>query len=192
MKYKDLFSRLLLIMSSPSKAWVEISQEEDGDQVQNNFVYPMVALCGMALFLGLLIGNGVKDFSFQNALTQCCGMFIGLFGGFFLSTYLVQLVGKHLLNDEIEYGDDDVKKLVGYSMCVTFVLEIFASLFATFYIIKWLLLFYTIYIVWEGSKVMMKVMEDKLLSYTLISSIIIIVCPVIINKVFGWLCLIAN
>jgi len=52
--------------------------------------------------------------------------------------------------------------------------------------------FYLIYIVWEGSKMMMKIPEDKLLSYTLITSVIILVAPIVIDYIFTWLSKMAN
>ena len=187
MKYKELFNRLIQILSTPSKAWEEICQEEESEQVESSYVYPMIAICGIALFVGLLFGNGVEEFDFQMTLTKCCGLFISLFGGFFLSTYLIEGMGKHLLIDHPENNKENIKKLVGYSMSVIFVLEIYAALFPSFFIIKWILQFYLIYIVWEGNKVLMHIPEKQLLSYTLISSVIILTSPVVINYVFNWL-----
>ena len=190
MNYKELFDKVMLILGTPAKAWETISQEqqeEDTQQVQTSYLYPWIAICGIALFIGLLFGNGVAEFDLKIALTKCCGLFISLFGGFFLSAYLIGNVGNHLLADHPENTRENVLKLVGYSMTVIFVLEFFNALFPTFAILRWILQFYLIYVVWEGGKVLMKVPESKLLSYTLISSVIILVSPVIIDHVFGWL-----
>ena len=187
MKYKELFNRLIQILSTPAKAWENISEEENAESVQTSYVYPMIALCGITLFIGLLFGNGVKVFDLQNAITQCCGLFISLFGGFFLSAYLIQMLGNHWLPDHPENTKENTQKLVGYSMTVIFVLDFFDALFPTFSILRWILQFYLIFIVWEGGKVMMKIPEDKLLSYTLASSVIILASPVVINYVFSWL-----
>lgn len=183
---------MLQLLGSPSKAWEEIRQESPVGQVQTAYVYPLIALCGVALFVGLLFGNGVEEFDFQLALTQCCGLFISMFGGFFLSAYLIEWYGNHMLPDHQENNKETILQLVGYSMTVLFVLEFFGSLFPSFFILRWILQFYLIYIVWEGSKVLMRIPENKLLSYTLVTSVIILVCPVAINYVFTWLSQIAN
>lgn len=77
-------------------------------------------------------------------------------------------------------------------MTVIFVLEFFGALFLSFFILRWILQFYLVYIVWEGSKVLMNIPEKRLLTYTLASSVIILVSPVAINYVFTWLTQMAN
>jgi hypothetical protein len=187
MNYKELFNKMMLVLGSPSKAWETIRDEEESEELLTSYVYPLIAICGIALFVGLFFGNGVEEFDFRITLTKCCGLFISLFGGFFLSAYLVEGFGKRMLNDHPENTKENTKKLVGYSMTVIFVLEFFAAIFPSFFIIKWIAQFYLIYVVWEGSKVLMRIPENQLLSYTLISSIIILVSPVVINYAFNWL-----
>lgn len=188
MNYKGLFNKLTQILGSPAKAWEEIRQEEDTEQVQSSYVYPMIAICGIALFIGLFFGNGVKEFDIRITLTLCCRLFISLFGGFFLSAYLIERFGNYQLTDEhAENTRENVQKLVGYSMTVIFVLEFFNALFPTFSILRLILQFYTLFVVWEGGKVLMNVPEKKLMPYTLVASVIILVSPVLISYVFGWL-----
>lgn len=185
MNYKTLLSRSLLLLSSPAKAWKEIALGGvSRENVQSAYVYPMITLCGLAMFLGVLFGNGVDDFDFQVVLTKCCGVFVSLFGGFFLSTYLVDLWGKRFL----ENSDDNksvVAVLVGYSMVVIFVLDIFTYLFPSFFIFKWILQFYLTYIVWEGVKVLMNIPENKILVYTIVSSFFILISPFLIEWIFN-------
>lgn len=190
MNYKDLFNKTIALLSTPAKAWEEI-KEEDGQQLQSQFVYPMIALCGAAMFIGMLFGNGVDDFNFQLVMTKCCSIFISLFGGFFLSSYLVNYFGERLVGKP---HDDRIncQKLVGYSMVVIFVLDILFGLFPSFFILRWILQFYLVFIVWEGAKVLMNIQEDKLLSYTIITSVIILASPIVIEKVFDQLTKLLN
>ena len=46
------------LISSPAKAWEEISMEEDRRKVYIAFVYPMIGLCGLSVFIGSLLTNG--------------------------------------------------------------------------------------------------------------------------------------
>ena len=46
------------LISSPAKAWEEISMEEDRRKVYIAFVYPMIGLCGLSVFVGSLLTNG--------------------------------------------------------------------------------------------------------------------------------------
>ena len=169
MNYKDLFNRVVLLISSPAKAWAEINTEEDRRKVLGTFVYPMIGLCGLSVFIGTI--------------------FVSLFGGYFLAAYAVNQLGKKLLNRGEQYELN--QQFVGYAMVVTFVVDIISGLFSIS-ILHWILQFYTVFVVYEGARTLMKVEEAKLTRYTLIASVIVIVCPALIAAVFNELSVILN
>lgn len=107
----------------------------------------------------------------------------------FLAVYAIDQLGKKLLGREDQYELN--QQFVGYSMVVTFVLDIVSGLFSIS-ILHWILQFYTIFVVFEGARTLMKVNEEKLTRYTLIASVIIIVCPALIAAVFNELSVILN
>ena len=189
MNYKELFNRAALLISSPLKAWNEIETEGNEKKVISDFVYPMIGLCGLSVFIGTFIGNTAGVSAFHVAMTRCCAIFVSLFGGFFLASYLTNLLGKQLL------GREDEKELnqqfVGYAMVVTFVLDIITGLFSIS-ILRWILQFYTVLVVYEGARTLMEVKEKELTRYSLIASLIIIVCPSLIAVIFDKLSLILN
>ena len=116
MNYKDLFNRVVLLISSPAKAWTEINTEEDRRKVLGTFVYPMIGLCGLSVFIGTFIGNTAGVSAFQIAMTRCCAIFVSLFGGYFLAAYAVNQLGKKLLNRGEQYELN--QQFVGYAMVV--------------------------------------------------------------------------
>ena len=189
MNYKELFNRTVLLMSSPAKAWAEIVGEDDRKKVMSEFVYPMIGLCGLSVFIGTFIGNTAGVSGFQIAMTRCCATFVSLFGGFFLASYLTNLWGKNALGreDETELN----QQFVGYAMVVTFALDIITGLFSIS-ILRWILQFYTVFVVYEGAKTLMGVDEKNLTRYSLIVSVIIMVCPSLIATVFDKLSLILS
>jgi hypothetical protein len=92
-------------------------------------------------------------------------------------------------------GREDDKELnqqfVGYAMVVIFVLNIISGLF-TVSLLRWIFQFYTVFVVYEGAKTLMGVDEKNLTRYSLIASVIIMVCPSLIATVFDKLSLILN
>lgn len=79
-----MFNRIVVLISSPAKAWEEISNETDKQKVMNGFVYLMIGLCGLAVFIGTFFGNSADaNEAFTIAMRNCCSTFISLFGGFF-------------------------------------------------------------------------------------------------------------
>ena len=189
MNYKELFNRTLLLLSAPAKAWAEIVCEDNRKKVMSEFVYPMIGLCGLSVFIGTFIGNVAGISAFHIAMTRCCATFVSLFGGFFLASYLTNLLGKNTL------GREDDKELnqqfVGYAMVVTFALDIITGLFSIS-ILRWILQFYTVFVVYEGARSLMQVKEKDLTRYSLIAALIIIVSPTLIAVVFDKLSLILN
>ena len=106
-----------------------------------------------------------------------------------LAAYLTNLLGKNTL------GREDDKELnqqfVGYAMVVIFVLNIISGLF-TVSLLRWIFQFYTVFVVYEGARTLMGVDEKNLTRYSLIASVIIMVCPSLIATVFDKLSLILN
>lgn len=189
MNYKELFDRTVLLISSPAKAWERIMDEGDNKKVMSEFVYPMIGLCGLSVFIGTFIGNTAGASAFQIAMTRCCATFVSLFGGFFLAAYLINLLGKHFFGREEELELN--QRFVGYAMVVTFVLEAISGLFSIS-LLHWVLQFYTVFVVYEGARTLMDVKEKDLTRYSLIASLIVIVCPGLIANVFEKLSLILN
>ena len=189
LNYKELFNRAVLLLSTPAKAWEEIANESNRSKVMSEFVYPMIGLCGLSVFIGTFIGNTAGVSAFQIAMTRCCATFVSLFGGFFLASYLMNLLGKNTL------GREDEKELnqqfVGYAMVVTFALNIIGGLFSVS-LLQWIFQFYTIFVVYEGAKTLMGVEGKSLTRYSLIASAIIILRPGLIGTVFDKLSLILN
>ena len=128
LNYKDLFQKVISLLSAPGKAWDEIEQRSEGRAVMTSFVYPLIGLCGLSEFIGTFIGKDFSSVMFQVALTRCCAVAVALFGGFFLSAYLLDKLNHNWLGGKDSY--DRILVFVGYSMVVTFVLNIVSGLFS--------------------------------------------------------------
>ena len=191
MNYKELFHIALKLISSPAHAWEEIRLEEDRRKVFTAFVYPMIGLCGLSVFIGSLLVMGWSGpQSFQYAMRQCCAVAVSLFGGYYLAAYLINGMRVRMLR-----MDSDIpltQQFAGYAMVVLFLLKIIISILPDFKIIALLLQFYIVYVVWEGSDKVMQVAEKNRLRFTILSSILLIACPAVIEWVFNKLTVVLN
>ncbi|MDR0939050.1 MAG: hypothetical protein LBN29_06830 [Mediterranea sp.] len=176
----------MTLISSPAKAWEEISVIEDRREVFMGFVYPMIGLCGLSVFIGALIANGWGDaLAFQTAMTQCCAVVVAWFGGYFLAAYAINRIGTRWFG---LWEDMPLAwQFTGYGLVVPLVLQIILGLLPDFKVIVWVLQFYTVYVVWEGVPVMTTVKETARLRYTLLVSALLLICPQLILLVFNWL-----
>lgn len=189
MNYKDLLSKTLLILSSPAKAWEQFSENPEGKNVLQNFVYPMIGLCAISEFIGSFIGKDMIPDVFQVALTNCCAMAVALFGGFFLAVYLLNKILRGWFSSYV--SNERLTEFVAYSMTVKFVLDIFSSLFSL-QLILLILQVYTLFIVFEGARRFLLLKEDKVTLFTLVATIVILMCPALIDIIFNKLSVALN
>ena len=191
MDYKELIHITLRLISSPAQAWEEIRLEEDRRKVFTAFVYPMIGLCGLSVFIGSLLTMGWGGpQSFQYAMTRCCAVAVALFGGYFLAAYLINVMGVRWMRmpDQLPL----VQQFAGYALVVVFLLRIVLGILPDFQIIAILLQFYTVYIVWEGSARLLWVTDANRLRFTLMTSVVLIVCPMVIEWIFNELTVVLN
>lgn len=191
MNYRDLFQTIKILISSPAKAWEEISLEQDRQRVFASFVYPMIGLCAFAVFIGSLITNGWGDaLSYQLAMTDCCEVAVSLFGGCFLSAYAINELRVRML-----HGPNDIvlaRQFAGYAMVVTFLIHTVTGIFPDLIVIGWMIQFYVFYLVWEGVPIMFGVDENNRFRFTIFTSLLLLVCPAFIQFVFGRLTSLLN
>ena len=179
------------MISTPTKAWEEVRMRPNLREVSFEYVYPMIGFSALAVFLGSIFERGwgsAEDY--QYAMMQCAAVVVALFGAYFLSSYLINRVRMRLL----EQRDDILlsQQFTGYSMTVTFLLQILTGILPDLGIISMMLQFYIIYLVWEGCEKLLDVTGDKRTVLTLIASIILLVCPPLIRFVFDKLNIFLN
>ena len=176
MDYKSILQIALRLISSPARAWEEIRLQTDPRRVFTAFVYPMIGLCGLSVFIGTLVDYGWGGpQSFQLAMTRCCAVAVALFGGYFLAAWLINAFCTRFLH-----------------LVVLFLLRIILGILPDFQIIALLLQFYTLYIVWEGSRALLDIVEADRLRFTLVSTLLLILCPWLIEWVFNELTVLLN
>lgn len=178
------------MISSPAKAWEEIRMENT-QGVLVGFVYPMITLAGLSSLIGSLFETGIGEpSSYQFAMTKCCSVAISLFGGFYLAAYLLDSCCIHLFRRQTNISL--IQQFCGYSLVVTFLLQIVMGLLPNLGIISLLLQFYIIYIVWEGSSVLLNTPEQLKLRFTILASVLLLICPFLIKTIFNQLTLMLN
>lgn len=181
--YKALLKRILLLISSPAKAWEEIRVEYGSRDFLGNFVYPLIGIASLSVFMGSIFDTGWGEpKAFQIAMTNCCSVAVSLFGGFFFTAFIMNKIFEKFLamKDNLLL----LQTFTGYAMVVAFLIQIVLGLFPDFRIIGWIVQFYVLFIVWEGTP-LLGVEEKDRLRVTLVGSIILIFCPAIISLVFN-------
>jgi hypothetical protein len=160
--------------------------ERNKQKVFSAFVYPMIGLCSLSVFVHSLWTTGWSSPEhFQTAMITCCAVAISLFGGYFSAAYIINRlsVGMFRLEDNIPL----IQQFCGYALVVTFLVKIVIGFFPEFKIIGWMVGFYTIYVVWEGVPVLIKVKEKDRMLFTILTFVALVVCPIFIQLIFNFL-----
>ena len=191
MDYKTILQIALRLISSPARAWEEIRLQADKRGVFTAFVYPMIGLCGLSVFIGTLLDDGWGGpESFRVAMTRCCAVAVALFGGYFLAAWLINAFRTRFLRLPADLPG--AWQFAGYALVVIFLLRIVIGLLPDFQVIALLLQFYTLYVVWEGSRVLLDIADAQRLRFTLVSTLLLILCPWLIEWVFNELIILLN
>jgi hypothetical protein len=177
--YKDLFRLVIDLVSNPGKTWKELAEKEEvGELFLSRFVYPLIGLVTLAAFLGILLTE--KKFNVELAMKSSIKAAVSAFGGFHLTAYLLNEIGKNYLG-----RTDSLKRcqlFTGYASAGMFALNAVLSLVPTadFFFLR-IFLLYTVYIVWAGAALYMGVDEKGRMRFVTIASILIIGLPELIG-----------
>ncbi|MCD7973413.1 MAG: YIP1 family protein [Candidatus Azobacteroides sp.] len=175
--YKQIYEKIKLLLIQPRKFWEEEANKSKED-IAGNFVYPLLGFVALAAFIGYWWDT--DTFHLPRALQVTCVSFVAGFAGYFIAAFLI---------DELSPGLFHLKKnilkariFVGYASVIFYLVTIFMNLLPSFFFV-FLFLFYTVYIIWEGSDVFMKVKEKDRQKFTLGASVVIVGAPLLIEKV---------
>ena len=187
MDYKKLFATSLELIVHPAKAWWHLSHRGTKSRMLSEFLYPLIMLCGTALFLGRIMNNGIGWDSFYTSTISAALRSFSLLIAYNISAYAVAFFSGRYTGKEI--ARESIEILTGYSMVVILCLDVCLGLFPEVRILAFIAQFYTLKIVWDGAAVLIKIKEERRLAYTMVVALILRLMPFIINKIIGTLSL---
>lgn len=145
----------------------------------------MIALAALCCFLGVVFRIGWSTAAdYEYAMRSCCGLAVSLFAGFYLSAYLLEMGAPRLGLGE--WNQRRAQIVCGYGMCALFVLKMVTSFFPGISLLALVLSLYTAYILWEGLPLMHEKMqnESSRMSLTLVLTVVILLLPLLIERLF--------
>lgn len=177
---KQLYLLISGLLVAPEKTWRTLAgkQESNNEDFYKSYLYPIIGIIALMSFWGVWIGT--KDFQLQTALKVVIKETIAYFGGFYLAAYgLFRLSGKYF---GITADFQHFERLTGYSSAVIYVVACIGALFVSLFFLQ-IFILYTVYIVWHGSGIYMRVEENHLTKFTIFASAVIILSPVVVRMI---------
>ena len=171
---------LFRLILQPAKTWADLSekQEDDNENFFKSYLYPILGLIALLSFAGIFIST--KEFNLQLALKTVISQLLIYFAGFYLASYALSEILFRFFQRE-----KDIKlsqRFVGYSSALIYLVSMIQSLFPAFFFLE-LLVFYTIYMIWIGSFIYMKIAENEQVKFTVWASVIILFSPQLIELI---------
>ncbi len=185
MDLKKLANVVSMLLTRPAMAWKSVTHSGDRTAMLNGFLYPLIMLSCLSSFLGTLFGYGIGFENIYYVIIKTGVLFATLFLSYHLLAFIVSKFTTAYM--KAEYDRLLTDHLAGYSMVVILLLEICLGLFPNFRIIGWILQFYTVKIVWDGAAVLMRVPEERRLSYVIPVSLSVIFVPVAVGSLMSML-----
>ena len=180
--YKEIFNLVMALVFNPRKTWIDIKKEEcENENFLSRFVYPLIGLITAAAFVGVLFTH--KEFDVELALKSAIIASVAAFGGFFISSYLLNDLVLPFFNipKNLKY----CQRYVGYASSLMFSLNILFMLLPEFFLLR-IFVFYTFYMVWESIGVMWKVEENRRLAFVCILTALITLMPWLVELVMAF------
>ncbi|MDO4755807.1 MAG: YIP1 family protein [Parabacteroides sp.] len=181
--FSEIFKIIIAIISQPLKTWEMLAKnEEDRETFLSRFIYPLIGVVSIVAFVGILFTR--KEFDVELALKSSIRTMVSVFGGFYVSSYLLNEFWQSLFNREKNLKL--CQCFVGYASSLMFALNIVLTLLPEFFFLR-IFVFYTFYIVWEGAKPYMQIEENERMKFVGVSTVLILFTPWMIEFVLTML-----
>jgi hypothetical protein len=179
--FKELYKLAIALVLKPSETWLRLRGKDEGTDNEtflNRYVYPFIGMVALASFLGVFLSR--REFDLQLALKSVILTLVASVGGFFFAAYAIN----YSLIKWFKRIDDFrlCQRFVGYASTLIFAINIVLSLLPEFFFLR-IFVLYTIYIVWEGAIPYMGINEKEQLKFSIITTLIIILSPLVIGFV---------
>lgn len=184
--YKALFKLIIAIISQPSRTWkmLEIRYFGDGKEevapkdyelFLSRYLYPFLGLLTVAAFFSICTR---QEFDLEIALKSSVVSFVSAFGGFHLASYVVNEIWGGFFKQKKEL--QRFQLFVGFGSALLYTLNIIWLLLPDFFFL-YIFVLYTVYIVWEGTTIFLKIEENLHMKMTVLLSAFIMGSPKLIE-----------
>lgn len=191
--YKDIFNRVVLIISRPMSAWNVILNENKKDGNNNDvfrdnyllkFYYPLLLLSVITSLLHPALSDviyGSFIHGLVSGLQSAVIIFVSFFAGIFFSAWVLDYLYRRFLG--IDEGIFKARVLVAYSLTPVLISSVFVRLLDDFFFMK-IFYFYIFVLLWDAAYAYYSIKEEKaVMIFTIFSGLVILFSPVLIENV---------
>ncbi len=177
MQFRNNIVRMWQLMMQTSATWEGILEDSKEKNVFRTFFLPVLLLVvGLNAFFKFVYADSNR---FQTGIVYAVVTLIAYLSAFYTARYFTV---KHIIKHHPEKNNkQNIEKLIAYSFVVVFVLKTATIIIPSLFFLQ-ILNIYTVYIVWEGWRVLFDLDVDERGKIMLIISLSVMLLPGIVNK----------
>lgn len=174
-----MFKRIVHIISRlilrPAEGWRELDIIEEQSHFLRRFFYPLIAFVSAFSFVAVFFSH--KSFDVELAFKHLMLTFCMLFGGLYLSAFLLSEITRKFFGGEKDFSL--FIRFSGYSYSLLYVVIMVVALLPEL-VYLYVAALYTAVIAWEGSRNYLCVEADKQVKFTVAASIVLLLSPYVV------------
>jgi hypothetical protein len=167
--FRKIFQRIYFIIIQPAKEWRKLGEEKiTYERFLAVYFYPLLGMLTLAAFVGSMLSTRAIELALKVSIQEV----VAYFSGFYLAVFLL----KEIINRK--FTTANVKRascFIVYASSLIYMIGLVISLFGQGFQVIYLLLPYTVYIIWEGARVYMGVREDQQIGFSIAASLIVLI-----------------
>lgn len=180
--YRNLGERLKGLVVSPGTEWQKIHRESTTfNDILGNFALPLIGLVALGTFLSHMINQ--QAFIFEFALKKAIMIFTALFGGTFLSWFLVYKLMKYF---RMVTSRELAAKLTIYSSAPLYVVSLVSVLIPEFFFVH-IFVFYSLYLCYIGVRGPAGPPPERQMAFALFVFAALVIIPYLLRIVLFYL-----
>ena len=180
--FKHIVVRSRNLFIETGKTWDTIASEQTTvKDVRNTYVFPWIFVCTTIVFLTNLLYDSERNVEIAFLKALVAGL--SLLAGYFVAAGACFWVLTKKIGNK---SKETCELLVAYSFTTIFALEILTSLIPSLFFLQ-ILVVHCAWLLWEGSRVVLKLNEKEQEAVILFLSVILIFSPIIIEMILKFM-----
>ena len=176
---KNIIIQSWELFVTAAATWDNIASEKvSKNELRKYYVFPWITVCVLVVFI--LESVYATEKGLEKGLLNAIITAVSFLGSYFLSNKVCfwYLRKQHLK----QFTEIECEKIVSYSFTTIFALKVFTTALPSLFFLQ-ILSVYTAFLVWEGCRAVLKLTEEERGNIVLVFTVLIILLPVLINKI---------
>lgn len=179
--FKEIFIRIYQLIMRPSAAWQKM--DEQGEVAHSlffsRFLFPVMGIAALSCF-GNVLGEEFNAQTLEHVLRLAIVEFVKFFIGFY---FLVFLLKEILPYFSVEREKEHIERFVGSLLALYMTVDIVVNILPKGFSFLEYAVLGIFYVIWTGAKIFLHIEDSKRRAFTLIVTIIVLVVPIIVERI---------